>query len=231
MADPMVTGPVHVWPVVPNQYAQALATTAAGLSGLAGSIPGGGAGSIIAAGASGVAAALANLGKIPVYLGTTMRGVRIRVRRGYSRVWNDLTGPEIAFDKIWAGREAMIFLDLTRYSDTVYHVLAGTPRPGGPPDAETPGARGTLMMTEGAAFPVVLRFPAYDYHPRFRANGGVAAYRFLACSPEGEDDWETGSGANVRHLMLHSQEVYDPRTNNLQLKDFNHMGLPPTAPN
>lgn len=229
MANPLVTGPVHIWPVVPNAVAQALTATAAGLAGLAGSTPGG---SLVAAAASGVAAALARLGKTPVYLGTAggKSGVQIKIRRAYSSVFNDLTGSEIAFDKIWAGREAMIRLDLTRWNETIYQVLAGTPNPGGAPDAEGPGARGTLMMTEGAGFPVVLRFPAYDFHPVWQAAGGKAGYRFLCCMPE-DDDWTPGSDANTRSVMLHAIEAYDPKTNALALRDFNVMGLPPTAPN
>src|SRR5215468_4767218 len=218
MANPINTGPVHIWPVLRSVATPAANATVAGLVGVAASILGAG----TAAGQAAIPV-LAG-GNRPYYLGTSMRGVRIRIRRAYSRVWNDLSGPEIAFDKLWAGCEAMVFLDLTRWNENIYQGLIGA-------DLEGPGARGSLMMTEGVAFPVILRFPAFDFHPIFRGTGGGACYRFLAASPEGEEDWETGTGANIRHLMLHCQQIYDPRSNGFMLRDFNPMGLPPTAPN
>src|SRR5215471_9134366 len=100
MADPINTGPVHIWPVLrPSAGAVAVAATAAGFSGVA----------ALALGLGTAAIPVLAPGPAPVYLGTSMRGVRIRVRRAYSRVFNDLTGPEIAFDKLWAGVEAMVF--------------------------------------------------------------------------------------------------------------------------
>ena len=225
MATPVVTGPVHIWVSIPNSQIATLNATAAGLTFAARS-------GLPAAGAAGAAAALARLATSPVYLGTGQRGPRVKIRRAYSRVFNDLTGPELAFDKIWAGEEALIFVDLTRWNETAYDLAAGRPFSGGVFGAEPPGSRGTLMMTEGAAFPLILRFPSFDFHPAIRNNLGFAGYRFLAASLEGDDDFETGSGANIRHIAFHCQEIYDPKSNGLALCDFGVEDLvPPLAPN
>ncbi len=232
MADPLVTGPVGIYVGLPgtsNVAAQALTIAAGGFTFPGGAAGPAGATGLAASAAQGIAAALANLNN-PLLLGTGMRGPRIKVRRAYSRVWNDLTGPELAFDKIWAGEEALIFFDLTRWNENIYQLMATRPRAGATPGAEPPGTRGTLLMTEGKAFPLYLRFPAFDFHPRFKAAGGQAGYRFLCASIE-EDDYETGSGANMRHLALHCWEVYDPKSNGLALYDGNMTGIGPVLPN
>lgn len=225
-ASPSVTGPVGIYVGMPNaisQSAAAFAATAAGLSFVVVNNP------LIQAAAS-TAAALARLAGQIGFLGTSQRGPRIKVRRAYSRVFNDITGAEIAFDKIWAGAEALVFMDLTRWDETIYRFLGSRPRAGATEGAEPPGTRGTLMMTEGACLPIYLRFPAFDFHPVFRAQGGLAGYRLLAGSLEGDDDYETGTGANMRHVAIHCQEIYDPKSNGLALFDHNMTGVPALLP-
>lgn len=243
MAIPSTTGAVGVYVFVPNLAAQVLQATAAGLQ-----IPASGFGGLggVAApagptanngaafanvGAQAIALALSALSRVPVLLGTGQRGPRIKIRRAFSRVYNDITGSEIQFDLIAAGSEALIFVDLTRWNETIYQILAGQPNLGGPAGAVAAGGIGTLMMTEGKSFPVALRFPNSDFHPVFRANGMPAGYRFLSCVLDGDDDYETGSAANIRHLSIHATQVYDPRSNGLALADFNMAGVPALLPN
>lgn len=230
MAVPMVSGGVGIYAFLPNSTVAALRATATGLNfgGLGGAAGGL---SLTTALASATALALSNLSRVPVLLGSSARGPRIKIRRGFSRVFVDITGPEIAYDLIDAGQEAMIFFDLSRWNERIYMTLAGMPNAGGPPGGRAPGAIGTLMTTEGKSTPFAFRFPAYDSHPVFRQNGGVAGYRFYSCVLDGEDDFETGSAANMRHLALRALPVFDARSNGVGLFDFDMSGIPALLPN
>src|SRR6266542_2129237 len=112
MPIPSTTGPVGVY----LNVAPITASPAGGGAGVVG-------GAQAAAAAVIQAAQAAN--RRPRLLGTGMRGPRIKVRRAYSRVWNDITGAELCFDKIWAGQEALIFVDLTWWDELIYQSLAG----------------------------------------------------------------------------------------------------------
>lgn len=229
MASPSTTGAVGIYVGLPNAVAtqaKALTITAGGFT-----FPASGLGGLAATAAQGLALALSRLSMTPILLGTGMRGPRIRIRRAYSKVFNDITGPEIPYDDIWSGEEGRIFFDLTRWNESVYTMIAQRPRAGATLGAEPAFTRGTLMTTEGMNWPMYLRFPNFDSHPYYAKNGGVAGYRFLSCKLVDDDDFETGTQANLRHLAVEARDVYDPTSNGLALCDFNMTGVPAILPN
>lgn len=219
-AIPFVTGPVHCWAIVPNTFIDKLraATAAATVVALSTSPLG------------GIAAAISALTRVALYLGTAMTAPRIAKRRVYFPIYNDLSGPILPYDKGYAGQEAWIFADLTKWDESVYRTLASAPRPGGFAGADTAGQRGTLMMTEAAGYGLILRYPHYDQHPVFRANGMPAGERYYCAFLEGPDEHEPGNKANARHVAWYSQSVYDPRTGAQVLFDYEVAGIPAIPP-
>lgn len=101
-------------------------------------------------------------GPVSVYiedqpLGTCQIRPRILWRREWEPVMNDL-GAKVPFDMQYMGMEAIVHLDLNRHDPDVINQLRT------PPGSETFGVEefgslGTVMVQDGAAFPLVLVFP------------------------------------------------------------------------
>lgn len=117
--------------------------------------------------------------KEPVYLGTAETAPDIDIQREYEGVPNDLGGSRLPMDRIYEGEEGMVGGVLTRWNEEVIAALMSVP------DFEN-GTRGlnnqfdlgTLMGSEGFAFPVWVVFP-YASKPAFA--GMPAGYRFWSC--------------------------------------------------
>lgn len=222
MAVPYNTGAVALWASIPGTPSIAATVGTAVLSAAARGT---------AAGVLQTMAALATIRRQPRFIGTGERGPRIRIRRKFSPVYNDIGGPELSFDDLYAGEDAFVFITLTRWNEALYQSLAGTPFPGSSMMGDGPGEIGTAMVTEGAAFPIYLRFPAPSFRPALAAQAYPLGYRFYAASLVDDDDFETGTAANKRHLIFHCRRAYNPANNNLVLGDFNMSGIPALMPN
>src|SRR5438105_3720161 len=97
----------------------------------------------------------------PIFLGHSERGVRIRIAPEYEPVHNDLGG-RVPIDWLYEGETAIISADLTRFNEAVYELIAARPRTstlGSVPGVNVPGDIGTMMITEGFAYPLWLVFP------------------------------------------------------------------------
>src|SRR5271166_2405198 len=101
----------------------------------------------------------------PGFLGTAEFAPQIHVRREFEPVFNDLGGSRIAFDTMYESKEGFSFMDLTRWNENLFQQLAACPRsinvnPNDPEDgADFNGDIGTLMIQEGLAYTVFLKFP------------------------------------------------------------------------
>lgn len=176
---------------------------------------------------SGVVSVYCVIGGKPLLLGVGEKAPRIAFRRSYAPVHSDLSGPILPHDKISAGKEAFISVILTVYNEPVFQVIESGPFPGRDPGSDGPGDDGTLMMTESAAYPVILRYAHYDLKPGMRAAGLVPGKRFACAMLDGEEIEELGTDANKKHLMWSCIRRYDPRTGKKTLYDYNMMGTPP----
>lgn len=225
MAVPYCSGPVSLWAIVPDPIAiaQANAIASGGLT--TGGIGRGSGGGLSAA----TALVIANLAKRPVFLGTGERAPNILARRAYTSVFNDITGDQVPLDKQWQGEEHFVSVVLTRWNEGVYRAMAALPRPGGDPGGDGFLDRGSLMVTEGLAYPLLLRFGHAD-KAIYAANGMPPGVRYYAAYLEGQDRHEPGTSVNRRHLMFYCANVYNPATGAIGLFDYNVSALPAIPP-
>ncbi len=151
----------------------------------------------------------------PLFLGYSERGPNISIRPHYSNVFVDLSGMSVPFDKIYDGEEAIVSCDLTYFNQNVLLAIedyAGTTSPG----FNEPGEIGTLMLTEGIAYPLYLRFP-YAAKPAFQngLNGAMpAGYRFYRAMLETDDFPDLGTKARKIHLSWHCLPQLDATVSN-----------------
>lgn len=150
--------------------------------------------------------AWANIGGTPRFIGHCERSPSVQLRPYYDPVFNDLAGQRVPLDVVYQSCDAMISLDLTRYNESTYLLLAS--RPGNViRGTNIPGDIGTLMLGEGKAFTLWLRFPYAAKPPMQQAVSNVsggpmpAGYRFAAAYLEGPDDLGP-LGTTARRLRL-----------------------------
>lgn len=141
-------------------------------------------------------------------LGTCERFPRILVRSGWLPYFNDISGPVIPNDMLWAGKEAFIFLDLNRWDeDTLAFLKCITSSA----DPENDGLQwdiedvATLMVHEEEAVEIRLGFP---YSTKDKYAGMPAGYVFYAGWYEGPEEASSlGTNPRKQHVVLHCLPV------------------------
>ncbi len=152
---------------------------------------------------AGVGAAYA-----PVFVGTSDTPPGFDLVRGFEPVFTDVGGTRLPTDYLYQGQEAYIDLVLTKYVESAYQAMASVPQKvAGAGGINVDGDIGTLMVTEGGAFPVWVVFP-YANKQVFSALGMPAGYRFFACLMEGPDRHRIGTGAKKIGVHLHAVRVF-----------------------
>lgn len=162
------------------------------------------------------------------YLGTCENAPEIQLGPEYEPVRNDLSGKKKPFDMQYQGEDALISLDLNRYNENVYQLIANRPFRG-VPGADGPFDIGTLIGTEGAAIALWLTFP-YALKPAMAnsANGPlVPGYRFPYTAPISPERLTVGTQAKKVHLLMYAWQAWIPAVQSFLLYDFNMDGLPP----
>lgn len=169
----------------------------------------------------------------PLFLGHSERGPRMQVRPQYSSSYVDIGGQKIPFDSVYDGQDAIVSADLSRWDETVYAAISiksGASANNAPAGTDDPGDIGTLMIHEGAAIQVWLRFPhaaklAYSTMP--------AGYRFPVCMLQNDDHNELGTKPRKISLVFHCLREFDVSVTNafgagrFVLFDHDMSGLPP----
>lgn len=133
-----------------------------------------------------------------LYLGTGERAPRISITPAYRDVQCDLGG-EAPFDTMYSGNSGRVTVTLMRYNEAVLrkiedyaaslHLIRGQ---------EDPGEIGSLMLTEGLAYQLVLVFP---YATKTAFADMPAGYNFLAAYVRGPDDIESGT-SNPKKVQI-----------------------------
>ena len=170
--------------------------------------------------------------KAPVFLGTAQQKPRIRIKRNYTPVMNDIGGEE-PFDWSYQGQAGMVSVVLSRWNESVYNALANEPNPlralplvGNDFDGDI----GTLINTENVSIPLWVRYPygPAQLAPKVAmvANTMRAGYRFLAAFLLGPDDLEPGTRPYQITLNFYCTRVYVPAQRRFFVYDQNMVGLP-----
>lgn len=145
------------------------------------------------------------------YLGTGKTAPRYRTRYGWVPFFNDLGGPVISFDEVFAGKEAMISLDLNRFDQDTLDLVESVPVPGlDGPGFVDPYSMGTMMVQEEAAYGLILSFPNSS-KPAYRAAKLPAGIYFPAAWLEGPSDHTVGNVPREINLVWKAKAVYDPK--------------------
>jgi hypothetical protein len=161
-------------------------------------------------------------GSAPVFVGHAEQGMSIDIRAGWEPVMNDLAGTKVPFDMSYQGEEAILSGTLTRWNEAVVAAMAarwnaqasflGGPQRG----SENTFARGTLMLTEGAAFPIWLNFPLSSIAAFATLPDG---YRFAAGFLESPDRLEPGTRPYKIQMIWHCLAVFTPSNGSFLLYD------------
>jgi hypothetical protein len=132
------------------------------------------------------------------FLGTTEHTPNIKFRPAFSPIFNDLAGQLIPYDLMFQSEEAFVFLDLTRWSETVRRRVSARltlTRTAGGEGIDGPDDIGTFMMSEGQNPILYLAFPYSPLSPNISGIVGKASmndlpagYRFFQAVPIGPDD-------------------------------------------
>jgi hypothetical protein len=157
------------------------------------------------------------------FLGHGRRAPRQQILRQFGQVMCDLGGQKTYSDRIVDGVLGRVTVTLVRYSQATLSLIQDVARTAGGAGNAAPAAAGSmaplelgsLMMTEGIVYPLVLTYPfsskaVYGAGP----GGGLPAGRtWLGASLDSPDDEEGGLGQTREvTLTFECQRVFDPLT-------------------
>ncbi len=226
MAQPYVSGPVHVFIVLPslvrvpsggaaptppinlsgsqagNQAGGTLSAAGAFISGAVGGVAGGGA----------PGATITVITRSAFYLGTTRGKPRYKHRHEWGDVMNDLGGGKIATEFLFEGTHGYMSLDFTRWNQFVMDAVCSVPNPLGTRGVNVAGDIGTAALLEGATVGVVWMYPYVLKAAMLGGgiSGAMPAGRFWPLCLVEEDGEERGTEENAANLMFHMVRGYTP---------------------
>lgn len=144
-------------------------------------------------------------------------------------VKNDLGG-EAPFDAIYSGESARITVDLNRFNTPLLRSIEARSRsatfPGAVGGFDAPGQVGTLMVTEGASFQLLLHFPFSAKAPFLGAvgpnSGGpmIQGYRFFAAYLDPESVQGGSASVLKYHLSFECLRVFSPTASGVGFGSF-----------
>lgn len=160
------------------------------------------------------------------YLGCFERGCRSSFNPDFTPTMSDVAGGK-PHDHIYGGTDATIGGLLTVANWSVLTAVMSRPVAGANFGYDPPGARGSLMVTEGLAYIVWVQFP----YAAKAAYGGFmpAGYRFPTAWLYGPDELETGTQPNKVGLAFYAQGKQQANGGWL-LCDSNFNGIPLVPP-
>lgn len=178
----------------------------------------------------------------PIYLGTFQDAPKILTNSQWSPMMNDLWGQTSPFDMSYQGVYADIFGELTVWNWPVLTLCQTRPNVALTEGADNILSIGTMMVTEGYAYPLWLHFPYYQLKGEF---GGLAGktnappgYRYHAAWLMGPEEEDLGTKPNkvfvhfrgIRRVGSYAGGGATDTTNQFILRDRNMNGIPALAP-
>jgi hypothetical protein len=158
-----------------------------------------------------------------LFLGHGRRAPRQQIMRQFGQVMCDLGGQKTYSDRIVDGVLGRVSVTLTRYDSNTLRLIQDVARTnagaGNAPPATagsmSPLEMGTLMMTEGVLYPLVLAYSFGGKLPFVAGAGGPmgAGRTWYGASLDGPDVEEGGLGqAKEVTLDFECQRVFNPLT-------------------
>lgn len=165
----------------------------------------------------------------PVYLGTCQAAPKIRWDPAFEPIMNDISGSRKPFDFIYEGMDAMVIGDLTVFNWAVWEQIKSLPNHANPAGTQLPGDIGTMMVTEGFAYPLWVHYP-YATKAALAAAGMPAGRRFVAAWLMGPIDEDPGTKQNTFHIQFYCAQAYDKTTGRFICSDATMTGIPSIPP-
>lgn len=168
-------------------------------------------------------------GGTTAFVGTGKRYPRLRVRREWEPVYNDISG-KVPLDVAYEGQESLVSITFTRWNAAPLRACMSMPNAAGIPGANTFGDMGSLMVQERLGLGLSLVFP---YSAKAAYATQEPGWRFPVGGTylEGPDEHEPmGTTPREITVMFHSIPQYDASLGRFILFDFNVAGLPIVAP-
>jgi hypothetical protein len=117
-------------------------------------------------------------------LGFAERGPEIEIVPAHELTFIDERGGRTPADAIYDGETAWIRMDLSAWDESVYSLCARRVSAAGPRGVNGPGSLGTMLLAEGALYPLYLVFP---YARKATQTDMPSAYRFAGAVCHGPD--------------------------------------------
>jgi hypothetical protein len=148
------------------------------------------------------------------FLGTSEVAPRVRIKRAYKPVMNDIGGQLMPLERIYQGQECQIVTALDRYDEAVYAKIAAAPRSNLGPVAVPRGTNGfydtgALVQQNSGYFTLILQFPFASTINQPVGNGMPLVYNFPICVPEQDDFNSLGTAERQTYLAITACRKYD----------------------
>lgn len=150
------------------------------------------------------------------YLGTAKVAPKVRIQRAYKKVFNDLTGQLLPFERIFQGEEGQIISPINRFNQSVYGLIAAAPRQG-LTGSYSPGSHGPLdigakVYQNSCFFGLILQFPFAGTANSPSSEGMPVCYYFPVCVDETDDFTSLGTAEEEIMMAFTAQQAYFPFT-------------------
>jgi hypothetical protein len=156
---------------------------------------------------------------IAKYYGTTREGPDINEEASYFNVMNDFAGPNLPFDRGYAGAEHTIGLTMTRWDGLIDNALSLTPnpkKPGAVAGTEDVSDRGSMIGAEGLGFTLWLVFGGGT--KAINIAGGMRPGRcYFQCVLIGPNKPIVGNKENMRVRIFRAQNHFNVATGKFSL--------------
>lgn len=152
----------------------------------------------------------------PLFLGwSDGKSRKISNRPAWRPVYSDSHGTEIPADMSYQGQDAIVSSRFTRFNwNTVYALQEYAKRATvlGSPGLDGPGARGSLMLTEGLAYPMWITFPYSAKAAMRQAANGIMPLgrRYNTCYLMTDDMDEFGLAPTEFTFVWHALSLFTP---------------------
>lgn len=151
----------------------------------------------------------------PLFLGTTEKTPNIQNRPTYKPVYSDSHGQEVPADVSYQGQDAIISARFTRFNYATLAILQSYTKflinPANP-GTDANGSRGALMLTEGLAYNLWIRYPFSAKVAMQNASNGPLppGRRYIAAHLITDNLDELGTNPLAMSLAWHCLSVYFP---------------------
>lgn len=152
----------------------------------------------------------------PLYLGTAEDAPEIELGPEFEPVMNDISGKKKPLDMQYQGEDALISVDLNRYNEATYALLAQRINSGAPRGTDNALDIGSLAATEGLQLCCAILFP-FAAKPAMGAGGMPPGYYFPAVVPIGPEKLTMGTKPKKVNVLLYAWPLYNFATGTFTL--------------